>query len=88
MHQIIGARDIAAEMNPQFQDGECLETGAVDNSATRRVPTSIRKTPSLALQEVLRVCLLAQAIDVHGSREKAVLDAIQQFSHLPAAELG
>jgi hypothetical protein len=59
MHQIIGVGDIAPEMNPQFQDGKCLGTGAVDNPSTQAVPTSIGETSSIALQEVLRVCLLA-----------------------------
>jgi hypothetical protein len=59
VHQIIGVGDIAAQMNPQFQDGKCLGTGAVYNSSTQGVPTSIGETPSFTLQEVLRVCLLA-----------------------------
>ena len=88
MHQIIGVGDIAPEMNAQFQDGKCLGTRTVDNSPTPGVPTSLGETPSFALQEGRRVCLLAQAINVHGSGEKAVLDAIQQFCYLPAAEFG
>jgi hypothetical protein len=52
MHYIFGAGDVAAEMNPQLQDGKCLRPGAVDNSSTQSVPTSFGKTPSFALQEV------------------------------------
>lgn len=88
MHQIIGVRDIAPEMNPQFQDGKCLGASAVDDSSPQGVPTSFGETPSVALQEGVRVCLLAQAIDVHGSGEKTVFDPVQQFRHLPAAEFG
>lgn len=62
MHQIIGVGDIAPEMNPQFQNGKCLGTGAVDNSSTQGVPTPIGETPSSALQEVLRVCLLKRSL--------------------------
>lgn len=88
MHQIIEVRDIAPEMNAQFQDGESLGAGAVDNTLTRGVPTSVREPPAFSLQEVFRILLLAQAIYVHGLCKKAVFDPIQQFRHLPSAELG
>jgi hypothetical protein len=51
------------------------------------VPTSVSETPAFALQEAFRILLLAQTIDVHGSREKAVFDAIQQCSYLSTTEL-
>jgi len=88
VHQIFRVGDIAAEMNTQFQDGEGLGAGAVHDSSTDGVPTSVSETPAFALQEVFGVLPLAQTIDLHGSREKAVFDAIQQCSYLPTTELG
>lgn len=88
VHQIFRVGDIAAEMNTQFQDGKGLGAGAVHNSSTDGVPTSVSETPAFALQEAFRILLLAQTIDVHGSREKAVFDAIQQCSYLSTTELG
>lgn len=88
VHQIIEVRDVAAEMNPKFQNGEGLGAGTVHDSSTDGVPTPASETSAFALQEVVRVLLLAQTIDLHGSREKAVFDAIQQCSYLSTTELG